>query len=166
MPTQNESQWHAMLTQLAQRDGSVELSRGVSNDDAPVIHYRSRLFEVKQDGSIIVEMPRPSPDGQSLNVGDDVDLSLMLDNERMVATCTIHEAFSYELNSEKKVTCYRLSAGRRPMREQRRSNFRVNVAALDFKPSRLRNDAETPPFDCEVHVVNFSAGGMGVSIRA
>lgn len=166
MPNKNEAQWNAMLNRLAERDGSIELSRGVSNDDTAVVIYRSRVFEIMPDGCIIVEKPIHLVQDHSLKIGDDLDLSLMLDNDRMVATCTLHEMISYELNETTRLTCYRLSPGRRPMREQRRSNFRVSVAALDLKPSQLNSDINDDPFECKVHVVNFSAGGMGVSIRA
>ena len=68
-----------MLKRLAERDGSVELSRGVSGDDAAVLSYRSRIFAVKAaDGCIIVETPRQAVQDHSFRVGDDIDLTLML----------------------------------------------------------------------------------------
>ena len=164
MSSRNEEQWAAMLDRLAQRDGSVELSRGQSGDDAPLITYRTRVFEVQPDGCIIVATPLQAVQDRVFRVGDDIDLTLMVNDERMVATCTLHESFSYKANESMELTCYRLSAGRRPVREQRRSNFRVSVAAVDFQPSKLKSDAD--PFECDVQMVNLSAGGMGVSIRA
>lgn len=156
-----------MLNRLAERDGSVELSRGVSNDESAVITYRSRVFEVQGDGCIIVETPHQAVQDRAFRVGHDVDLTLMVNNERMLATCTLHEVITYAVNATLKVTCYRLSAGRRPMREQRRSFFRVNVAAMELRPASLSCEIEDEePFEFKARMVNLSAGGMGVSIRA
>ncbi|MBX2850470.1 MAG: PilZ domain-containing protein [Phycisphaeraceae bacterium] len=167
MPSSNEKQWQAMLKRLAERDGSVELSRGVSNDQAAVITYRSRAFEVLEDGCIIVETPRQAVQDKSFKVGHDIDLTIMVNNERMVATCTLHEAITYEVNPSLRVTCYRLSPGRRPVREQRRSFYRVSVAAMDLKPVKLSCKIdEDEVFECAGKLSNISAGGFGVSIRA
>ena len=156
-----------MLNRLAERDGSVELSRGVVNDQSAVITYRSRVFNILDDGCIIVETPRQAMLDKSFRVGDDVDLTIMVNNQRMVATCTLHEAFTYEVNRSLKVTCYRLSAGRRPVREQRRSFYRVSVAAMDLKPTKLTCAIdEDQVFECRGKLSNISAGGFGVSIRA
>lgn len=167
MLSNNEKQWHAMLHRLADRDGSVELSRGVSSDHSAVITYRSRVFEVQDDGSIIVEMPRQAVQDKAFKVGHDLDLTIMVNNERMVATCTLHETFSFAINPSLAVTCYRLSPGRRPAREQRRSFYRVSVAAMDLKPTKLSCKIEGEGvFECEGKLSNISAGGFGVSIRA
>ena len=155
-----------MLKRLAERDGSVELSRGARNDDAAPILYRSRVFEVMDDGCIIVETPKQAVSDRALRVGHDLDLTLMVNCDRMVATCTLHETFTYNVNRWLKVTCYRLSPGRRPVREQRRSYFRVNIAAMGLQTTRLRSKIEDGVFECSVRPVNISAGGMGVSIRA
>lgn len=156
-----------MLNRLAARDGSVELSRGVSNDQSALIMYRSRVFKVMQDGCIIVETPRQAVQDKALCVGEDLDLTIMANNERMVATCTLHEVFTYSVNPTLKVTCYRLSPGRRPVREQRRSFFRVSVAAMELKPTKLScKTDEEQTFECEGRLSNISAKGVGVSIRA
>jgi len=155
-----------MLNRLAERDGAVELSRGVRGDSEAVVVYRSRVFEVMADGCIIVEIPRQAMHDRTFRVGDDLDLTLMLNNERMVATCTLHEPISYQVNPSLRVTCYRLSPGRRPMREQRRSFYRVNVAAMELPPTRLSCETEQQAFTCKGRLVNLSAGGIGVSIRA
>ena len=70
MPSRNEEQWNAMLKRLAERDGSVELSRGARNDDAAPILYRSRVFEVMDDGCIIVETPKQAVSDRALRVGN------------------------------------------------------------------------------------------------
>lgn len=156
-----------MLKRLAERDGSVELSRGVSNDDAAVITYRTRVFAVRPvDGCIIVEMPKQAVQDRSFRIGDDIDMTLMVNSERMLATCTLHEVFTYQINPTVTVTCYRLSPGRRPVREQRRSFFRVNVAAMPLKPTVLSCEIEEEAHTFKGRLVNISAGGMGVSFRA
>ncbi|MFK7788162.1 MAG: PilZ domain-containing protein [Phycisphaeraceae bacterium] len=167
MPSRNQEHWNAMLNRLASRDGAVELSRGISNERSAIIMYRARVFKVLQDGCIIVEMPRQAVHDKAFHVGQDLDLTIMVNNQRMVATCTLHESFSYSVNSTLKVTCYRLSPGRRPVREQRRSFFRVSVAAMELKPTKLSCEVdEQQPFEYDVKLSNISAGGFGVSIRA
>ncbi|MEO0475149.1 MAG: PilZ domain-containing protein [Planctomycetota bacterium] len=167
MPSRNEELWQRMLGHLAARDGSVELSRGVSNDQATPIIYRSRVFEVMEDGCIIVEIPRQAVQDKAFRVGHDVDLTIMVNNERMVATCTLHETITYKVNQSLKATCYRLSAGRRPVREQRRSFYRVSVAAMELNPIKLSCEIdEHQTFECQGRLSNISAGGFGVSIRA
>lgn len=167
LPNRNEQQWNAMLKRLAERDGSVELSRGVSNDESAVITYRSRVFAVRsEDGCIIVETPKQAVQDRSFRLGDDIDLTLMVNNERMVATCTLKEVFTYKINPTVTVTCYLLSAGRRPVREQRRSFYRVNVAAMELKPTVLSCEIEEEVAEFKGRLVNISAGGMGVSFRA
>ena len=156
-----------MLKRLASRDGSVELSRGVSNDQSTVIVYRSRVFDVLDDGCIIVEMPRQALQDKSFKVGHDLDLTIMVNNERMVATCTLNETLTCNVNPTLKVTCYRLSPGRRPVREQRRSFFRVSVAAMELNPVTLRCKIdEDRVFECQGKLSNISAGGFGVGVRA
>lgn len=156
-----------MLDRLASRDGSVELSRGVGNDKSTAIMYRGRVFKIMQDGCIIVETPRQAVQDKAFRIGDDLDLTIMVNNQRMIATCTLRETFTYSVNQTLKVTCYRLSPGRRPVREQRRSFFRVSVAAMQLKPTKLSYEIEDEQaFECEVKLSNISAGGFGVSIRA
>lgn len=160
-----------MLKRLAERDGSVELSRGVRNDDSAVISYRTRVFAVQpEDGCIIVETPKQAVQDRIFRLGHDIDMTLMVNSERMVATCTLHEVFTYKINPTVTVTCYRLSPGRRPVREQRRSYFRVNVAAMELKPTVLISETEEEDVKtiCEYkgRLVNISAGGMGISFRA
>lgn len=167
MPSRNEENWQAMLRRIAERDGSVELSRGIKDDDANVVMYRSRVFAVQSNGSIIVEMPRQALHDRIFQVGGDIDLTLMVNSERMVATCTLCETISYNVNPTLKVTCYRLSPGRWPMREQRRAFFRVSVAAIKLKPVMIHcDDLEGMSFECQARLVNISAGGIGISIRA
>lgn len=156
-----------MLHDLAARDGAVELSRGVSNHDAVPIIYRSRAFEVMEDGCIIVETPHQAAQDRAFRVGDDIDLTIMVNNERMIATCTLHEAFTYGVNKTLKATCYRLSPGRRPVREQRRSFYRVNVAGMELPPIKLSCEIDDQrTFECQGRLSNISAGGFGVTIRA
>lgn len=164
----NEEQWNAMLKRLADRDGAVELSRGESNDVTTVITYRSRVFKIQpEDGCIIVETPRQAIYDRAFRIGDDVDLTLMVNHERMVATCTLKEIFSLQVNATLSVTSYRLSPGRRPVRDQRRSFYRVNVAGMELKPTELSSQLEDEqPFDFTGRLVNISASGIGVTIRA
>lgn len=154
-----------MLQRLAARDGSVELSRGVG-DDATMISYRSRIFAVTDDGCLIIETPRQATLDRAFRLGNDIDLTLMVNNNRMIATCTLHEIISYEVNPTLKVSCYRLSPGRRPVREQRRSSYRVGVAAMELPPVKLSCETDDGVFGCEGRLANISAGGVGVSIRA
>ena len=156
-----------MLHHLAERDGAVELSRGISSNDSVPIIYRSRVFEVMEDGCIIVETPRQAVQDKAFRTKDDVDLTIMVNNERMVATCTLHKTFTYGVNKTLKTTCYRLSPGRRPVREQRRSFYRVNVAAMELPPIKLSCEIDDQrTFECQGRLSNISAGGFGVSIHA
>lgn len=166
MPNRYEEQWEAMLKRLADRDGSVELSRGVSQEDTPVVTYRARVFEILGNGCIIVETPKQAVQDKAFRVLDDIDMTLMINSERMIATCTVREIVNYKVNHTVRLTCYRLSPGRRPMREQRRSFYRVNVAAMELPPSQLCCEIGEEKFKIKVRLVNLSAGGLGVSVRA
>lgn len=162
-----EEQWNAMLKRLADRDGAVELSRGENKDGAEST-YNSRVFQVQpEDGCIIVETPRQAVYDRAFRIGDDIDLTLMVKHERMVATCTLQEVFSLQLNPTLSVTSYRLSAGRRPVRDQRRSYYRVNVAGMELEPIKLTSELEDEGcFDFTARLFNISASGIGVSVRA
>lgn len=154
-----------MLSQLAKRDASVELSRRSADDQVPAVSYRTRLFGVERDGRIIVERPRQAVSDKSFGRGDDIELLLMHDNERLVGTCTIEDVFVHDVNPTLRISCYRLSPARRPQREQRRAFYRVSVAALDLDPAVLRNEEAGSPFEFKARIVNLSAGGLGVSVR-
>jgi len=167
MPRYADEQWQTMLTRLAERDAPVELSRRSAEDDAPAIAYRTRLFDVTENGGIIVERPAQAVRDRSFGVGDDIELLLMHNNDRLVATCTIQQVFIHEINEHLRPSCYLLSPGRRPQRDQRRSFFRVNIAAQHLEPAVLRHtpaDDQTP-VSFNAHMVNLSAGGLGVTLR-
>lgn len=162
-----DDQWRAMLSVLAFRDAPVELSRRDAKSDGPPIVYRSRLFEVQPDGSMIVERPSQVVLDKAFSKGDDVELLIMNSGERLVATCTILDTHIRQINPTVRVTCHRLSPGRRPQREQRRAFYRVNVAALPIDPVALEYKTE----DDDDHLlfpatlVNLSGGGLGVIVR-
>lgn len=166
MATYEEKEWLAMLGQLAGRDAPVELSRQDANDDGPAMSYRTRLFEVEPDGAIIVERPSQAATDNAFTVGQDIELLLMDDGERLLATCTVREIFVKQINSDTRVSCYRLSPGRRPVRDQRRTFYRVNVAGSPLDPVVLESAGTVKLFKTEGRLVNLSGGGFGVSVRA
>ncbi len=163
-------QWQTMLKMLAWRDAPVELSRRGAQDEGPPIVYRSRLFEVEEDGAIIVERPGQAVGDQGSDDRDDIELLLMHNGDRLIATCTIRDTHLRWINQAVRVPCYRLSPGRRPQREQRRSFYRVNVAAVSLEPVLLETpatgDQDEQPLQIKARLVNLSAGGVGVSVRA
>lgn len=166
MPRYLDKQWQATLKQLAQRDAPVELSRREADSDVPPVSYRTRLFGVREDGSIIVERPGQVALDKTFGKGDDVELLLMHNNERLLATCTIKDVFIKQINKTARATSFLLSPGRRPQRDQRRSSFRVGVAAIGLPPALLCCEDEENPFEFKARIVNLSAGGLGLSIRA
>jgi|GEM_PF-2385669 len=159
-------QWQSMLIDIAAHNAPAEISRGNSSDINAAVTYRSRVFEVLDDGCIIVGTPRQAVIDRSFGNRDDVELLIMHNNERLVATCTIRETFVYQVNDSLRLTCYRLSPGRRPKREQRRSFFRVGVAAMELKPVKLIHENEEARFEFQGRLVNISGGGLGISVRA
>ncbi|MFN3168735.1 MAG: PilZ domain-containing protein [Phycisphaeraceae bacterium] len=178
MPKYADEQWRKMLAGLSGRDAPVELSRRSANDDGPPIVYHSRLFEVEPDGSIIVERPAQAMRDKSFGTGDDIELLLMHNGDRLVATTTIRNTHVRQINKATRVTCYKLSPGRRPQREQRRAFYRVNVAGAALEPVVLRIDPPTKteaadsqpkpeePLEVQGKLVNLSGGGFGVSVSA
>ena len=161
-----DKDWNKLLKFLAGRDAPVELSRRDAQSDGPPMIYRSRLFEVQADGSIIVERPSHISCGTAFANRDDIELLLIHNGERLVATCTVLETFIQQINPTVRVTCYKLSPGRRPMRDQRRTFYRVNVAGLPLDPVILESKDEDAPFLIKGKLVNLSGGGFGVSVRA
>jgi len=179
LPNYADDQWLAMLAALDGRDAPVELSRRSANDDGPPIVYHSRLFAVEPDGAIIVERPGQAVRDKSFGTGDDIELLLMYNGDRLVATTTIRNTHIRPINKSTRVTCYKLSPGRRPQREQRRAFYRVNVAGADLEPVTLRIDPQTTPasqarehpridqpLEVQGRLVNLSGGGFGVSVSA
>lgn len=166
MPSYMDKQWRGMLRQLEGRDAPVELSRRDADSDAPLISYRTRLFGVRDDGCIIVERPTQGLDEPSFGKGDDIELLLMQNSERLIATCTIRDTFIKQINPRTRVSSFLLSPGRRPQRDQRRSFYRVGVAAIDLPPAVLRAAEGEDPLSFKARIVNISAGGLGVSVRA
>jgi c-di-GMP-binding flagellar brake protein YcgR len=166
VPNRNQEKWHTMLSYLASRDGSVELSRRVGGHDEATMVYRSRVFEVRDDGCIIVEVPSQATRDKAFRVGYDIDLTLAVKGVRMIATSTVREMMLHRVNPTLRVTCFRLSPGRRPAIEQRRAFFRASVAAMQLQPTILSCTIDEMPYSYSCKLANISAGGMGVSIRA
>lgn len=166
MPKYADEQWQKMLETLSGRDAPIELSRRDANEQGPLLVYRSRLFDIDPGGAIIVERPAQAAIDKSFANGDDLELLLMHDGDRLVATCTIRETFIKQINPTTRVTCYRLSPGRRPVRDQRRRFFRVNVAAAGLDPVILESEGKGGMLQAKGQLVNLSGGGLGVSIRA
>ena len=172
MPRYADDQWLEMLATLTERDAPVELSRRSSNDEGPPVVYRSRLFEVAQDGAIIVERPSQAVYDKAFGPGDDLELLLMHNGDRVVATTTILNTHVRQLNGTLRVTCYKLSPGRRPQREQRRAYYRVNVAAIQLDPVILKilvptqGQEEPGVMVVKGQLVNLSGGGLGVIVCA
>ena len=58
-----------MLHELAKRDSSVELSRRTDADEKLSVTYRTRLFDVIEEGYIIVETPPRAVQDKSFGNG-------------------------------------------------------------------------------------------------
>lgn len=168
-------QWHSFLKHLASRDGSVELSRRCADQDDCVqpTSYRTRLLGLESDGSIIVERPQQAVLDRSFGKRDDVEMLLVCNAQRLIATCTILDVFMHQVNPNLRICCYRLSPARRPQVDQRRAFYRVGLAALDLPLAELwhekqpveEDDEPTIDLAFKARLVNLSAGGLGVSVR-
>lgn len=153
-----------MLTVLAARDSPVELMP--RDEDKPTVSLRCRLFEVSGDGGVVVERPRHMFDADPFRCGDELYLVLTHNNARLVGTCRLLDTHMRQVNASLRLPCYRLSAASRPQVYQRRSFFRVGVAAADLEPADLQSTDPDKPLRFRARLVNLSAGGLGVSIRA
>ena len=165
MPRYEEEKWQSMLSMLSERDAPVELSRRESKGDGLDISYRTRLFGMDPQGCIIVERPSQAVQDKTFEQGDDIELLLMHNDERLVGTCTIKQILVREINTDMRVSCYLLSPARRPQRDQRRSFFRAGIAAEDLEPALLSHEDDGNTFEFKAKMVNVSAGGLGVSVR-
>lgn len=158
--------WKAFLGHLSKRDGPVELApRGASESDARKV-YKSRLFEVKSDGTLIVERPDQSVLDHAFKPGDTIELLLVKNNQRMLGDCELLGVEQWRINKSTKMTCFRLAPARRIREDQRRAFFRVNTAGSDLGTVKLL--AEGLPNEDEVsgRMVNLGGGGIGISVRA
>lgn len=166
MSSSNQRDWNKFLAHLAKRDGGVEIApRGAAENEARKV-YKSRLFKVDRDGAIVIERPDRSVIDHAFNIGDTVELLLVVNNQRMLGDCKLLGIEVQQINRATRVTCLRLAPATRVRVNQRRSFFRVNTAAADLGPVVLL--AENQPQDSAVsgRMVNLGGGGVGVAVRA
>ena len=73
LPSPITKHWQQMLNNIAAHNAPAELSRGDSTNVESMVAYRSRVFEILEDGCIIVETPRQAVFDHSFGNGDDVE---------------------------------------------------------------------------------------------
>jgi len=151
------------LSQLSKRDAPVELAKRRQTDEEKKTTYRSRLFCIESDGTIIVERPGQAVVDNAFAVGKKLDLLLVLNNQRMIGACELRGIESRQINQQTKVTCFKLGPAARPTTEQRRGFFRVNTAATDLGPVQLRPIGGEDSI--KSRLVNLGGGGIGVVVR-
>jgi len=162
----HQRDWTKFLNHLAKRDGGVEIApRGASADDARKV-YKSRLFNVEKDGTIIIERPDQSVLDHAFRIGDTVELLLVVNNQRLLGDCELKKVGARQINKATRVTCFELSPARRVRLDQRRSFFRVNTAAADLGPLKLLAEGQPIENEVEARMVNLGGGGVGVAVRA
>lgn len=156
-------EWKKFLSALAKRDAPVELVKRQPGEDEKRTSYRSRLFCVEKDGSIIVERPDQAVTDNAFIVGRKLDLLLVLNNQRMIGDCELKKVEVRQINKDTRVTCYRLGPAARPCTEQRRGFFRINTAAADLGQITLKPIGQD--HEIKARMNNLGGGGIGVAVR-
>ncbi|MFI4862012.1 MAG: PilZ domain-containing protein [Phycisphaerales bacterium JB063] len=166
MSSIDQRDWKQFLAHLVKRDGCVELApRGASTAETRKV-YKSRLFAVQPDGTLIVERPDQSVLDHAFSIGDTIELLLVVNNQRMLGDCELLGVETRQINPKTRITCLKLAAARRIRADQRRTFFRVNTAGADLGAVGLLAHGADPEDEIEARLVNLGGGGMGVCLRA
>jgi c-di-GMP-binding flagellar brake protein YcgR len=158
--------WTRTVSELAERNESIELRPVPAADGHEMPAVRLRLLAVESTGTLLVERPLMGASEQGLRKGAAVTILMVVEGQRWEATSVIRSALPYRLNDQQTVRAWRLAAPRNIQSAQRRAFFRADTGGVDIDPvilvPLLTEGEEGPPL--QARLVNIGGGGMGVTI--
>lgn len=158
--------WINSLRSLAQRDGAVEVTPAEPDDGGVPPSFKTRIFEVGQDGSFLVEMPTLPGAGEHLRQGVAVEVLVVEESQRLIGRCDLVGVSLHELSGGRRTRAMRVTAATEVRSAQRRKFFRVPAGGIDSGPVSLfpvRDGVCGKPSEVIKGVlVNIGGGGIGL----
>lgn len=156
--------WRSAVTRLSDQNGAIEIvPQTADGRRLPIV--RARLLGVSaQDGAMVVEKP-DQPQAQALQAGVEAELVVCQGALRFKARSRVLEVARFQLNPTTKVTAVKLGSPTDIESAQRRACFRLDTAAIQTQPVRLRH----PSWDEDQEPVtgwllDISDRGLGVGV--
>ena len=186
----HHDRWLEMLRELADRNGSVELTpiddsgegdqagataapTGGPDQTAtqapPQTHTcRARLLEVGRDQKLLVEMPPRPGAAQALRRAAAVHVLVMNHGQRWTGRSPVLGTQRYQLNERNHVLALQLGGTTDVRSAQRRRFYRANTAAIEMPNVLLaavddQLAKEIGPL--EARMLNISGGGLGLRLE-
>lgn len=128
--------------------------------------YKSRLFDIEPDGTMVAERPDAAVLDNVLAVNALLGVLVVHNGQRMMANSRVLEVVSRQINERLRVTCYRLKPATRICIDQRRAFFRARSATSDHAQITLRAADPDAKWDVQGLMVNVGGGGLGVVVHA
>lgn len=162
MGRSQEEIWHNGLIDLADREGSLDVTPLVGDDNAVDTTYRTRVLAFDQNtGAITIESVGESP----LPPACEIKLVMQVGPHRFQGVCRLKKWVQFRVNENTVLPAIALEPAHKICSAQRRSFFRVATAGALIDPVKIQ-PAGTGDESVDVALVNISAGGIGVSLAA
>ncbi|MEM1355238.1 MAG: hypothetical protein AAGC44_03720 [Planctomycetota bacterium] len=160
--------WYRAVREEARRDANVELIITVEGADGQPLRkvYKSRVFGIKPDGTMLAERSDAAMMDNALAVGDKVAVMVINHGQRLMVQSRVLEVVLHRVNDSLRLTCYRLKKGEQVRIDQRRSFFRAKSATSDHAEIKVRSGDPDTHWSMKALLVNVGGGGIGVVLKA
>lgn len=160
-----------MLDAMVKRDGSIEITPVVGDDEGPPPTARVRLL-VRNDKGMVIDRPIGMAFLRHMEKGTRLNALVAEGADRWQFSSTILGAVTYRLNDATEVPAIAITLERNVRSAQRREFFRVTIGNVAVKTVLMtpnnaeRKQAATDDVDgikpFEAKLINIGGGGIGV----
>lgn len=160
--------WYRAIREEVLRDANAELIVTIDGADGKPLRktYKSRLFDIEVDGTMVAERPDAAVMDDVLGVNAQLGVLVVHNGQRMMSESRVLEVVSRQINERLRVTCYRLKPAQRIRIDQRRAFFRARSATSDHAEITVRAADPGAKWDVQGLMVNVGGGGLGVVVHA
>lgn len=160
--------WYRAIREEARRDANAELIITLNGADGQPMRkaYKSRLFAIEPDGTMLAERSDAAVMDNTLAVGDAVAVMVVNHGQRLMADSKVLDVVLHQVNNKLRLTCYRLQKGEQVRIDQRRAFFRAKSATSEHADITLRCGDPGTTWSMTGLLVNVGGGGLGVVLRA
>lgn len=160
--------WYRAICEEVRRDANAELIVTLDGADGQALRksYKSRLFAIEPDGTMLAERSDAAVMDNALAVGDPLAVLVVHHGQRLIVESKVLDVIVHQVNDHLRLTCYRLQKGQQVRIDQRRAFFRAKSATSDHADITIRCGDPGTNWSMTGLLVNVGGGGLGVVLRA